>query len=91
MVLLIQFGLVGIPTVLQLFDSMFSLSFQRIQLRKGMFERCYYVIINVFFVYTGRCILYEMIIDPYCIAKQNMTKKNQREKSQSTTFTYLIS
>lgn len=91
MVLLIQFGLVGIPPVLQLFDSMFSLSFQRIQLRKGMFERCYYDIINVFFVYTGRCILYEMIIDPYCIAKQKMTKKNQREKSESTTFTYLIS
>lgn len=93
MVLLIQFGLVGIPPVLQLFDSMFSLSFQRIQLtcRKGMFESCYYVIINVFFVYTGRCILYEMIIDPYCIAKQKMTKKNQREKSESATFTYLIS
>lgn len=92
MVLLIQFGLVGIPPVLQLFDSMFSLSFQRIQLtcRKGMFESCY-VIIHVFFVYTGRCIPYEMIIDPYCIAKQKMTKKNQREKSESTTFTYLIS
>lgn len=59
---------------------MFSLSFQRIQLRKVIFERCYYVVMNAFVVYTGRCILYEMIIDPYCIAKQEMTKKNQRKK-----------
>lgn len=90
MVLLIQFGLVEYHQFYNCLTVCFLCHFRgsNLHVEKVCLKA---VIINVFFVYTGRYILYEMIIDPYCIAKQKMTKKNQREKSESTTFTYLIS